>query len=53
MTIDELRTKDLMEIKSMAYDCLARLENEQNNLNVLNKMIAEKSVVEKPVEEVK
>ena len=43
MTIDELKALDIKELKAMAYDALARLENEQNSIRVLNQIIAEKS----------
>ena len=43
MTIEELKALDVKELKSMAYDAIARLENEQQNVRVLNQIIAEKS----------
>ena len=51
MTIDELKALSVESLKAMAYDALARLENEQNNLRVLNQVIAEKSKAVEPVKE--
>ena len=42
MTIDDLKKLDIKELKVMAYDTLARLENEQNNVKILNQIIGEK-----------
>jgi hypothetical protein len=42
MTIEELKALSITEVKAMAYDCLVRLENEKNSLNILNQVIAEK-----------
>lgn len=50
MTIEQVKALSLCEVKALAYDTLARIENEQKNLQVLNQIIAEKS---KPVEEPK
>ena len=43
MTIEQLKELSIEALKAMAYDTLARLENEQNNMKVLNQLIAEKS----------
>jgi len=51
MTIEDLKKLDVKELKAMAYDTLARLENEQTNIKVLNQLIAEKSKVVEPVKE--
>jgi hypothetical protein len=51
MTIEEVKKLSLAEVKALAYDTLARLENEKNSLQVLNQIIAEKSKVVEPVKE--
>ncbi len=43
MTIDELKTLDVKELKAMAYDQMAVTENAQKNLQIINQVIAEKS----------
>jgi len=43
MTIDELRTMSKTELEALAFQAIKRLQNEQNNVNVLEQLIAEKS----------
>ena len=40
----DISEKTLDELKVIAYDLLAQLEALQKNLNVVNKLISEKSV---------
>ena len=48
MTQEELKALDLKELKAMAYDQFALVENAQNNLKVVNQVIAEKAKEKKP-----
>lgn len=53
MTIDELKALDLRELKAMAYDQIAIVEQAQANLKIINQVIAEKSNKEVVKEEPK
>ena len=43
MTIEELRKKDINELKCIAYDTLLQLEGLQQSSKIINQLIAEKS----------
>ena len=43
MTIEELKKLPVKELKAMAYDQLATLEQAQKNLQILNQLITEKN----------
>jgi hypothetical protein len=51
MTLDDVKKLDVKEIKALAYDQLAILEQTQKNLQILNQVIAEKSKPAEPVKE--
>lgn len=43
MTLEQLKALDVKELKAMAYDQLALVEQTQQNLRIINQVIAEKS----------
>lgn len=47
MTLEDLEKMSVVELKAMAYDILARIEQEQKNLQVLNQLMAKKMEKEK------
>lgn len=42
-TIEQLQAMSVQELKALAYDSLANIENQQKGLEVLNQLIAQKS----------
>ncbi len=42
MTIEELNEKTLIELKALVYDAMVTVENAQQNIKVLNQIIANK-----------
>jgi hypothetical protein len=43
MTVEELKTLNIKELKAMAYDQIAIKEQSENNLRAINQVILEKS----------
>ena len=43
MTIEELKTKNIKDLKCLAYDTFAQLEGLQQALKIINQIISEKS----------
>ena len=43
MTIPELKTKSVNELKVLAYDTMAQLEGLQQSSKIINQIISEKS----------
>ncbi len=48
----EIKDYTIIELKAMAYDCLAQIESLQTKMNGLNKIIAQK-FKEQPIKEEK
>jgi hypothetical protein len=42
MTVEELKSKSVIELKAMAYDFLASIEMNQQNMRVVSQIINEK-----------
>lgn len=48
MTIEELKTQSLEQLKALAFDQLEILQSTQQNITILRSLIAEKSKPKQP-----